>query len=152
MSKDNIFELMDNYANAFFSNFKLEYTKKDTSIINSNPDYLVQIIKYDSAISDIELNFRMVFYIDKTIADLRIYNRFSTFNGNNLLNFDDYFGKYKMIKDSKFKFFLSNNLETLDAELKQLFEWLTSVTDTQLINILQGKDWVDIPFDWGDYK
>ncbi len=55
----------------------------------------------------------------------------------------------KKLKDSKSKFFLSNNLDTLDSELQQFFEWLISVTDAQLVNILQGKDWVDIPFDWG---
>ncbi len=42
--------------------------------------------------------------------------------------------------------------ETLSDKLSHFFTWLQSVTDEQLINIFKGEDWVDVPFDWGDYK
>jgi hypothetical protein len=41
---------------------------------------------------------------------------------------------------------------SLSEKISNFFKALDGVMDDKLKNIIEGKDWLDIPFDWGPYK
>ena len=145
-----IFDLIDIHVQNYMKSFNLDYDKANSNKeVNENITfYEVYTNMYSNLSLNQKLECRLVIYSDKSIFNISCSRIGKDGYVNSVFHVDEYFYRYKNLPELKFKFFLSNNLETLDAELKQFFEWLASVTDAQLINILQGKDWVDIPFDW----
>ena len=151
---ETIFELMNIYISNYLKLFSLDYNKMGSvKEINSKIRYYETYgITYNSIESKQQIEFELVRYTDTSTCFIRVKKFEKNGTIDSWLDFVDYFSRYKNKPECKVNFSISNNLETLDSELKQFFDWLTSVTDAQLINILQGKDWVDIPFDWGGYR
>ncbi|MDI1235072.1 MAG: hypothetical protein PSX81_12375 [bacterium] len=151
MMNKKILELLQINVINYINIFKLDFASLPEQTYEVTETYEIIILKFKNNIKS-EIEVRYIDYASDSLISLS----FSRFNEdgyiNSWLRFVDYFDKYKNIPDSKGKFFLSNNSETIEAELKQFFDWLISATDPQLIDILQGKDWVDIPFDWGEYR
>lgn len=69
------------------------------------------------------------------------------------LTISDYLKKHCNIKNSRdiLSVVLSSNSD-LDSQLESLLLNLKFKLDKQFFNILEGRDWVDIPFDWDNYK
>lgn len=146
-----IYQPLQSYLEKFdihFSYVKVEENSRDIEpVFNSTVYYFI------NEETQQQLTFKIVVYTDKTIVFLRLYKKGTEGLYSGGLSFFDYFSKLKNIEEPNSKFILDNynGLDT-NEKLSNFFEWLTSVTDTQLINILQGQDWVDIPFDWGGYR
>lgn len=48
--------------------------------------------------------------------------------------------------------FKSKSEIELDEYLKHIFKYLLCNCDEQFREIINGKKWIEMPFDWGDYK
>ena len=71
------------------------------------------------------------------------------------VNFDieRFFVEVKKIK--KFKnqvIFKTDSLEKLDSEIKKLLEQIEGLKEGKLNDIIEGRDWSNLPFDWMGYK
>ncbi len=151
-SKDKFYQKLEIHLKNYLNSFKIDnYLKFDNNIESGlNFETITLIAKSKDELNELKLS--LIINENKSLINFRFYRISSTVQNAGMIRIDDYLEKILKIEDFKSNFSLSNNLETLDAELKQFFDWLTGVTDAQLINILQGKDWVDIPFDWGGYR
>lgn len=67
------------------------------------------------------------------------------------LNLSDYLKKYCDTNESNNLLELPSNL-SLETSLGNTLSNLKSKLNKRFFNILEGKDWVEIPFDWGNYK
>ncbi len=75
---------------------------------------------------------------DKKSVNLNIQNFYISELKNNTI-------KQKLIFKSKSEVELKNHLQ-------HIFKYLMDNLNEQLKEIIAGKIWIDIPFDWGDYK
>ena len=151
-SKDKFYQKLEIHLKNYLNSFKIDNYIKFENNIESGLDFDTITVFAKSKDELNELKLSLIIKENKSLINFRVYRISSIVQNAGMIRIEDYLEKIVKIGNFKSNFSLSNNLETLDAELKQFFEWLTSVTDAQLINILQGKDWVDIPFDWGGYK
>jgi len=151
-SEDKLYQKLESHLDNYLNLFKIDNYLKSEHNTESGLNFETTSILYKSKDEQFELKFSLIINESKSLINFRLYRFSSLVNNAGMIRIDDYLEKILKIENVKTDFSLSNNFNTLDAELKQFFEWLISATDAQLINILQGKDWVDIPFDWGDYK
>ncbi len=67
--------------------------------------------------------------------------------------FVDTYLRHLKIDDVNKIMVLSNNPnETLDIKLQDFFSRFLTVVDELFFEILEGKEWIEIPFDWEPYK
>jgi hypothetical protein len=75
---------------------------------------------------------------DKKNINIDIQNFFISELGNKTI-------KQKLI-------FKSKSQDELERELESIFKYIMANANEKLKEIITGKVWIDVPFDWGDYK
>ncbi len=149
-TKEEIFSVLKDCLKDYFEEFNLNYSSVEEKYIEREIAPVNQI--YELICESNEANLKLTFNLVRYPNSSSIFIWIESVSEKGLLNLKEYFVKHKMVRFTIDYFEIDGNQFDLENKLNAFFDWLTSVTDAQLINILQGKDWVDIPFDWGDYK
>ena len=150
LSKEKIFSVLKDCLKDYLEEYNLNYSSVEEKYIEREIAPVNQSYEliYDSNETTQKLTFNLVRYPNSS----SIFIWIDSVSGKGLLSLKEYFVKHKKLSLTNEYFEIEGNQFDLEFKLNAFFDWLTSVTDAQLINILQGKDWVDIPFDWGGYR
>ena len=138
---------------AIMQNYKVEKTNKKT-----NDKVGLYYTSYDvilySKVLNRKVSIGMVDYYDHKVVDIILYKVLSYdehIDGSIYMNL--YLTKHLKLDNDNKIMYLSNNIgETLDMKLQDFFVRFLSVVDDLFFEILEGKAWIEIPFDWGPYK
>ena len=101
-----------------------------------------------------KVSIGIVDYYDHKVVDIILYkvlNYDKHIDGS--LSMYEYLTKHLKTENAHSILNLSNNSnESLDMKLQVFFDKFLSVVDELFFKILEGKEWIEIPFDWEPYK
>ena len=155
-----IFETLEKQTCLFFRELSLDYAfKENETELNTkikgrnykshrqywynrklNLEFYISITTYLDSGSKSLIRIEVARY-KKTSMDKIELERF--------MNVGDYYKKQKNMPIKCLEDYDGNSIE---EKIKSFFRWFEENIDERLINVLKGKDWIDTPFDWGDYK
>lgn len=155
-----IFEIIKKEALYYFQRLNLNYRFESNKIEERDSVkgfyYKTYTQIWNQIDSNLKLSFIFVFYVDhpnkEMINNMTILIQLNKYEGEVLhkyLNINDYFEK---ILKMPIKILNDYWGVSGDEKINTFFEWFFDNCDKKLIKILKGKDWIDIPFDWHEYK
>jgi hypothetical protein len=114
-------------------------------------EYTVYKITYQNKAVLREFIFSITDYYTHSRAFLSVQNIDG--ESHHVLGVMDYLQKFCDIENTQ----ELNKLDTYEGDtiikkLQSFLGWLRQVVDNRFFQILEGKDWEEIPFDWGPYK
>ena len=148
---EKITQTIENIINSFpvFSNYKL--IKCEVSDEKSP----IKITNYDFLFTS-ELDNRWFFF---RIQDCYNYQKLilwlNKLNDKNNVNFDIYAYFIKELDDKSIKqriVLKVDSIEKLHDQLMNAMQYIVEKMDNNVKNVLLGTTWIDMEFNWGDYK
>lgn len=98
-----------------------------------------------------KISFSVVDYYTHLRVSFFIYN--TDGEPHTTLRLDRYLEEYCNVKDAKNIMLLDQYLgKTTEQKISCFFTHIKGYLNDRFFEILLGKDWVEIPTDWGDYK
>ena len=114
-------------------------------------EYTAYKLTYKNKAALREFIFSITDYYTHSRAFLSVQNIDG--DSHNILGVTDYLGKFSEIKNTQEINLLDAYVgNTINEKLQSFLVWLRQAVDNRFFQILNGKDWEEIPFDWGPYK
>lgn len=148
----NIFEILLK-SSKFFSVIDSFYRKigEEVSENNSGASYVSFEIILKSNDDKRELSITFTDYGDKKRVFVNIYNREEgSFSPLSLERFLKEACHDKSIH--KLMVFQASTIQEIEEKIVLLFQAIETSQFNQIVKILKGEDWIDMPFDWHGYK
>jgi|GEM_PF-2851281 len=154
--KYNSLNIQNIFIKSFAKYINEGYTKVITEInldTSQNLDSIRIQLKNDKI--DREFSFRFQVYngYDKAFIAEFVWFSMDKENSNNRLKLNDYWRRVK--GDEKHipaSLTYQDNEDTFEERLKNYFEIVIDTLENDLKTVVEGKEWIDLPFDFYPYK
>lgn len=114
-----------------------------------------KIIEYDFTFISEKTNRWLFIRIQDFLSHQKLIIFINQLNDKKNVNLDIQNFYISELKNNTIKqklIFKSKSEVELKKDLESIFKYLIDNSNEQLKGIITGKTWVDMPFDWGDYK
>uniref|UniRef100_UPI00404A0C8A hypothetical protein n=1 Tax=Flavobacterium sp. TaxID=239 RepID=UPI00404A0C8A len=148
---DNIGTILERILKSYTIFFDFSLINKGTQKINSP----TKITEYDFTFISENYDRWLFIRIQDFFAHQKLIIFLNQLNVKKNINLDIESFFISELKNNTVKqklIFKSKSEVELEKHLESIFKYLNDNSNEQLKEIIKGKTWINMPFDWGDYK